>query len=49
MINDKKYYDETIQIILEEWDVETLIKFHVMAISFVEMKKSNRYYLVIFN
>jgi len=39
MINDKKYYDETIQIILEEWDVETLIKFHVMAISFVEMKK----------
>jgi len=28
MINDRKYDDDTIQTILEEWDAETLIPCH---------------------
>mmetsp|Transcript_47000 Transcript_47000/g.69622 ORF Transcript_47000/g.69622 Transcript_47000/m.69622 type:complete len:373 (+) Transcript_47000:57-1175(+) len=28
MINDRKYYDEAVKVVLEEWDVETLIPCH---------------------
>ena len=28
MINDRKYYDEIIRVVLEEWDIDTLIPCH---------------------